>query len=47
MKTIKVVRTFTFADEGEDAVEYEEGTTREVSDECAQVATEERWAEYA
>lgn len=47
MKTITVVRTFKFADEGKDVVEYEQDTTHEVSDECAQVATEERWAEYA
>jgi hypothetical protein len=47
MKSIKVLRTFQFADEGADVVEYEHGSTHDVSDECAQVAIEERWAELA
>lgn len=44
MKTIHVLRTFQFADEGQDSVEYERGTEHDVSEECAQVATEECWA---
>lgn len=44
MKTIHVTRTFQFADEGDDVVEYEQGSTHQVSDECATVAIEERWA---
>lgn len=45
MKTIHVKRTFQFADKDQEVVEYEQGTEHDVSDECATVAVQEKWAE--
>lgn len=45
MPTIKVKKTFKFAERGVDIFEYQEGESVDVSDECAQVAIEAGWAD--
>lgn len=41
---IEVVQDFRFAHRGCDVVDYRKGETVEVSERCAEVALEEKWA---
>ena len=45
MPTIKVKKSFKFAEGGIDVIEYAEGDVKDVSDECAKIAVAEKWAE--
>lgn len=47
MKKIKILADFRFAERGVEVVEYAAGDVAEVSDECADVAITEKWAEAA
>lgn len=47
MPKIKVTQNFRFAENGLHVTHYHEGEEVEVSDECAEVATAEKWAVIA
>lgn len=42
--TIEVIKDFKFAHRGCDVVEYSKGETVDVSEECAAIALDEKWA---
>lgn len=45
MPILKIIKSFSFAERGIDVIDYAEGDTVEMSDECAEVALAEGWAE--
>lgn len=47
MPSLKILKSFSFAERGIDVIDYAEGDTVEVSDDCAEVALAEGWAEPA
>jgi hypothetical protein len=47
MKVIEVIKTFAFAEQGIYVTEYEAGQVAEVSDECAEIAVNEKWAKIS
>lgn len=47
MPTIEIIKDFRFAHRGVEVVEYHSGDVVEVSERCAEIALDEKWAKWA
>lgn len=45
MPTLKIIKSFSFAERGVEVIDYTADETVDVSDDCAEVALAEKWAE--